>query len=225
MIWQDTGFLLVKNKYNENAAIAEFYTKNHGKVTGVIFGATSRKIKNYLLIGNKFHINFNSKNENKIGYFNIEIEKINTPIFIENNKKLSCITYSLNLLKLLTVENQENKKIFFLLDDLFEFLQTENWILKFIHWELDVFNTLGYNINFIDYVDSKKIGEKDIFYLKTNHKRIIPNFLINKNYIKPNKNDLLIALKIVGDFLDKSILKPNNINHIASRTGFVNTVK
>ena len=88
MIWQDEGFLLSKNKYNENSVIAEFFTKKYGKVTGFIFGATSAKIKNYLFIGNNFYLNFNSKNENKIGYFKIEINKIQTPIYLDNEKKL-----------------------------------------------------------------------------------------------------------------------------------------
>ena len=47
MIWQDKGYLLSKTKYNENSIIAEFFTENHGKCTGLIFGATSQKIKNY----------------------------------------------------------------------------------------------------------------------------------------------------------------------------------
>ena len=51
MIWQDKGFLLLNNKYNENSSIAHFYTENNGKVVGTIFGASSKKIKNYLLIG------------------------------------------------------------------------------------------------------------------------------------------------------------------------------
>ena len=54
MKFEDKGFLINKNKYNENSVIAEFYTKNNGKVTGIIFGATSTKIKNFLLIGNQF---------------------------------------------------------------------------------------------------------------------------------------------------------------------------
>ena len=69
MIWDDVGFLLSKIKYNENSLISESYTKNHGKVTGIIFGGTSRKIKNYLQIGNKIHLNYQSKSENKIGFF------------------------------------------------------------------------------------------------------------------------------------------------------------
>ena len=71
MRWQDKGYLLSLNKYNENSAIADFFTENKGKTSGVIFGATSKKIKNYLLIGNKFHLNFTSNQNGKVGYFKV----------------------------------------------------------------------------------------------------------------------------------------------------------
>ena len=45
MIWDDEGYLISKTKYNENSIIADFFTKNHGKTSGMIFGATSKKIK------------------------------------------------------------------------------------------------------------------------------------------------------------------------------------
>ena len=107
MIWDDTGFLLSKYKYNENSLISEVYTKNHGKVSGIIFGGTSKKIKNYLQIGNKFFINFNSKSENKIGYFKIEIEQALSPYYIDNQQKLLCISAAMNLIKILTAESQK----------------------------------------------------------------------------------------------------------------------
>ena len=66
MNWQDKGFLLSNNKYNQNSSIAHFYTENYGKVVGAIFGASSKKIKNYLLIGNKFHLNSNTKDNGKV---------------------------------------------------------------------------------------------------------------------------------------------------------------
>ena len=80
MIWEDKGYLISKNKYSENSVIANFFTKNHGKVSGVVYGATSKKNRNYLLVGNKFHLNYNSKNDGKSGYFKIEIDEIKTPI-------------------------------------------------------------------------------------------------------------------------------------------------
>ena len=72
MNWQDKGYLININKYNENSSVAEFFTNNHGKTTGIIFGSSSKKIKNYLFNGNEFHINFSSKNENSSGNFKIE---------------------------------------------------------------------------------------------------------------------------------------------------------
>ena len=100
MKFEDKGFLISKNKYNENSAIAEFYTENNGKVSGIIFGATSLKIKNFLLLGNLFSIQFNSKNQNRVGYFKVEIEKIFTPHYLNDKIKLNCIIYSLNLIKI-----------------------------------------------------------------------------------------------------------------------------
>ena len=38
MTWNDTAFLLSKNRYSENSLIAEVFTENHGKVSGIIFG-------------------------------------------------------------------------------------------------------------------------------------------------------------------------------------------
>ena len=86
MHWDDTGFLISKNKYNENAVIAEIYTLDHGKCSGVIYGGTSRKIKSYLQLGNKMFVNYKSKNESKIGYFNVEIIEAISPYFFDNKK-------------------------------------------------------------------------------------------------------------------------------------------
>ena len=36
MKFEDKGFLLSKNKYNENSVIAEFLLENNGKVSGLI---------------------------------------------------------------------------------------------------------------------------------------------------------------------------------------------
>ena len=226
MIWSDSGYLLSKNKYGENSVIAEFFTENHGKISGIIYGATSKKIRNYLQIGNKFHINYNSKNENKLGYLNIEIIKILTPLFFENKKKLSCIVSSMSLVKLLTVENQSNINIFYLIRDFYEFLENQNWINRLIFWELELLKLVGYDL------DLKKIVKEEIFdnkksyfVLRNNEKKYIPNFIVDKDVEVVDFNQIFNGLKLIGEFLDKSILKPNNISHPKSRIEFMNTIK
>ena len=53
MTWDDEGFLISKNKYNENSLIAEIFTKNHGKIHWYYIWWNFKKIKNYLQIGNQ----------------------------------------------------------------------------------------------------------------------------------------------------------------------------
>ena len=229
MNWNDKGYLLIKNKYNENSLISEFFTKHHGKVSGVIFGASSKKIKNYLLIGNKFHLNYNFKNDGRLGYFKIEIDNITTPHYLENKLKLACITYATHLVKVLTVENLQNLDVFQSFEEFFNFLNRDNWLKDFIHWELKIFKSLGYDINFNEYVYKKNINGNEKFIAKKNSiETIIPNFLVNRDSNKnnlPTNSDLQIALKINGDFLDKTILKPNNIPYPNSRKHFISLIE
>ena len=226
MIWSDYGYLLSKNKFGENSIISEFFTENHGKISGIIYGATSKKIRNYLQIGNKFHISYNSKNENKLGYLKIEIEKILTPLFFEDKKKLSCIVSSMSLIKLLTVDNQSNINIYKLIDNFYNFLQDTNWINKFIFWELELLKLVGYDLELKNIVNEEIVDDKKLYFVSNNNeKKYIPNFLIEKDYNVLDFNQILNGLKLTSDYLDKSILRPNNISHPKPRIDFLNLIK
>ncbi len=226
MIWSDSGYLLSKNKFGENSVIAEFFTQNHGKTSGVIYGATSKKIRNYLQIGNKFHINYNSKNENKLGYLSVEIEKILTPLFFENKKKLSCIVSSMSLVKLLTVDNQSNINVYKIIGDFYDFLENNNWINKLVFWELELLKLIGYDLSLKTIVSEEIIDNKKFYFVSNgSEKKYIPSFLVEKNYDIVDFSQILSGLKLVNDYLDKSILKPNNISHPKSRIEFFNIIK
>ena len=226
MQWDDIGYLVSKNRYNENSVMVEFYTKDHGKCSGIIFGGTSRKIKNYLQIGNKFHINYNYKIEGKLGYFKVEIFKVYTPFYFNNKKKLLCITSAMNLIKLLTVELQENFKIFDAIEDFFINLNNENWTKKYVFWELKILKYIGYDIDFKKIINSEIIKNEKKYYLKSNtNKKYIPNFLIDKDDKRIDNDSLLKGLNLVGDYMNKNILKPNNINYPNARLEFINLFK
>ena len=226
MIWDDKGYLLSKNKYSENSIISEVFTKDHGKVSGIIFGGTSKKIKNYLQIGNKIHINFNSKNDNKIGYFKVEIQQALSPLYFDNQKKLSCITSAMNLIKILTAENQKNINIYELIKDFYLLLDKDNWIKRYIFWELELFRVLGYDLELKNLVDKEVVGDKLQYISKSNtNKKIIPNFLIEKNEEFVDLTNLKKGLFLIGDYLEKTILRPNNLSQPISRLNFINSLK
>ena len=226
MTWDDTGFLISKNKYSENSLIVEFFTENHGKVPGIIFGGTSKKIKGYIQTGNKLSLNFNSKSENKIGYFKVEICEVLSPLYFNNQKKLSCIISAMNLIKILTAELQKNKSIYILIENFYALLDTENWIKNYIFWELELFKLLGYNLELEKLVE-KVVDGNDLKYQSKSltNKKTVPNFLIDRNKNSENIKTLLDGLKLVSDYLEKTILKPNNISFPISRINFINSLK
>ena len=225
MNWDDVGFLLSKHKFSENSLIVEIFTKEHGKISGIIFGGTSKKIRNYLQIGNKFYTSFTTKSENKIGYFKVEIFKAFSPIYFDNAKKLNCINSVMNLLKILTADSQKNENVYELIDNFYQILTDPIWIKRYIFWELDLLSILGFKLDLENMVIKETIDDKILYVVKSStEKKIVPNFLIEKNYNQETMKDLLNGLKLVGDFMDKTILKPNNINYPNSRNEFVNSL-
>ena len=226
MNWDDEGFLISKNRYSENSVIAEIYTKNHGKISGIIFGGTSKKIKNYLQLGNLLYVNYHAKSESKIGYFKIEILKAFSPIYFDNQKKLSCIILAMNLIKILTAEFQSNIKIYELIEKFYKILISDNWINNYIFWELELFKIIGYDIELKDLVNKKIVNNKTQYFAKNSYQnKQVPSFLIEKNVQESNLDNLLKGLKLVGDYLEKTILKPNNLNYPISRREFITNLK
>ena len=226
MNWDDTGFLISKNRYNENSIISEIFTKNHGKISGIVFGGTSKKLKNYLQIGNQLFVNYNSKSENRIGYFKLEIQKAYSPIYFENSQKLSCIISTMNLIRILTAESQSNIKIFDLIEKFYSIISNDSWLKNYIYWELELFKTIGFDLELENLVSKESLNNKTIYVVKTKmEKKIIPSFLVDKKIIVDDIDMLLKGLKIVSDFLEKTILKPNNLNYPISRTYFINSLK
>ncbi len=226
MNWDDTGFLISKNRYSENSIISEIFTKNHGKISGIVFGGTSKKLKNYLQIGNQLFVNYNSKSENKIGYFKLEIQKVYSPIYFENAQKLSCIISTMNLIRLLTADSQSNVRIFDLIEKFYSIIANDSWLKNYIYWELELFKTIGFDLELENLVSKEFLNNETIYVVKTKmEKKIIPSFLVDKKIIVDDIDMLLKGLKIVNDFLEKTILKPNNLNYPISRTHFINSLK
>ena len=147
-------------------------------------------------------------------------------MYFDHNQKLCCIASAMNLIKLLTAEAQSNKKIFNLIDNFFRILNSENWIKEYIFCLLQLLKFLGYDLELKNMVTKEIIENQTNYYANSStEKKIVPNFLIDDNNNDIDLKNLLKGLKLVSDYLEKTILKPNNINLPSSRTHFVSLLK
>jgi len=97
---------------------------------------------------------------------------------------------------------------------------------KYIFWELELFKLLGFDLEFKNLVNKDIVGGRQLYVSKsTVEKKIVPNFLVDKNENFEDLKTLENGLKLVGDYLDKTILKPNNLSQPSSRLTFLGTLR
>lgn len=218
MIWEDECYLLSKRKFRENANIINIFTKEKGKVDGIVYGGTSRKIRNYLQISNKLFVSHSSKSENKIGYFKTELIKPISPLYFNDKERTSALISICSLLNTLLPESQQNKKIYNSFEKLINSINLENWIFIYIFFELNLIKDLGYDTNLEQY-SSKESTSNDISKIKIDgYIYEVPNFLIFKK-IPVEFNNTLIrkSLYFTRNVLQNKFFIPNNLLFPKSR--------
>jgi DNA repair protein RecO (recombination protein O) len=212
MNWQAEGFLLSKIKFRENANIINVFTNTHGKVSGIVYGGNSRKIRNFLQISNKIFVFYTSKSENRIGYFKTELVEAISPKYFNNKKKTTSLLSLSSILNLLLPESQPYKNLFISVERFLNDLNNENWAINYVYWELNLLKELGFDpyleqfTKNIDYNSDNKIIEID------NIRYQIPIFLLKKknDEIIDNKN-ISTALSFTRNLLSNKFFLPNNL--------------
>ena len=190
MTWEDECYLLSKRKFKENANIINVFSQSKGKVSGVVYGGNSRKIRNYLQLSNKLFIVHNSKNENKIGYFKTELVKPISPMYFNDKKRTSALTSLCSILNVLLPEGQPNKIVYRSFEEFLSSINLKNWIFLYIFFELNLIKDLGYDPNLEKFKNDnlstifKKIKIDNFSYE-------VPSFLILKKIPENLSNQLI----------------------------------
>jgi len=218
MIWEDECYLLSKRKFRENANIINIFTQKKGKVDGIVYGGTSRKVRNYLQISNKLFVSHSSKSENKIGYFKTELIKPISPLYFNDKERTSALISICSLLNILLPDSQPNKKIYNSFEKLINSINLKNWIFFYIFFEINLIKELGYDTNLTTHSNNIK-NDKDFIKNKIDgYIYEIPNYLIQKK-IPENFTNLLIrkSLYFTRQVIQNKFFIPNNLLFPKSR--------
>ena len=223
MIWEDECYLLSKRKFRENANIINIFTQKKGKIDGIVYGGTSRKVKNYLQISNKLFVSHTSKSENRIGYFKTELIKPISPMYFNDKERTSALISICSILNILLPDSQPNKKIYESFENLINSINFENWIFLYIFFEINLIKELGYDTNLTEHSSSNKKAN-DLTKIKIDgYIYEIPNFLIYRK-IPDNFTNLLIrkSLLFTRQVMLNKFFIPNNLLFPKSRIIFEN---
>ena len=218
MNWEDECYLLSKRKFRENANIINIFTQKKGKIDGIVYGGTSRKVRNYLQISNKLFVSHTSKSENRIGYFKTELIKPISPLYFNDKKRISALISICSILNILLPDSQPNKKIYQSFEKLVNSISLENWIFLYIFFEINLIKDLGYDTNLISHSNVIQ-NNKELLKVKIDgYIYEIPNYLITKK-IPEKFSNLIIrkSLYFTRQVMQNKFFVPNNLMFPKSR--------
>ena len=219
MNWEDQGFILSKKKFRENAVLLNVFTQAHGKTVGIVYGGTSRKIKNYLQIGNKIFIIHNSKNRNKLGYLKTEIIEAISPRYFDDKKRSYVLLSITDLLNSLLPDEESHKSIYLSLNNLIKSLENKNWPIIYSFWEVNLIRQLGFGFE-----TDKTNSSKEIISINIDNVLYkVPKFIINEEIPEDfTAKTVNQALSFTRNLLLNKFYLPNNLFLPKSRVVFEN---
>ena len=217
MNWEDECYLLSKKKFRENANIINVFSKNRGKVSGVVYGGSSRKIKNYLQISNKLYINHNAKNENRLGYFKTELVKPISPLYFNDKERSSALLSISSILNMILPDSQPNKNIYKSFEEFLNSIKLNNWVILYIFLELSLIKDLGYDPNLEKFKNNK--SETDFQKIKIDTFTYdVPSYLIqNRIPDDLSKNLIKASLNFTRNIIQNRFFLQNNLPFPRSR--------
>ena len=217
MNWEDECYLLSKRKFRENANIINVFSKNRGKVSGVVYGGNSRKIKNYLQISNKLYINHNVKNENRLGYFKTELVKPVSPLYFNDKERSSALLSISSILNMLLPESQPNQNIYESFEEFLNSIKLDNWVILYVFLELSLIKDLGYDPNLNQFKKNKSESELQKIKIDT-FTYNVPLYLIqNRIPDELSKNLIKASLNFTRNIIQNRFFLPNNLPFPRSR--------
>ena len=218
MNWEDECYLLSKRKFRENANIINIFTQKKGKMDGIVYGGTSRKIKNYLQISNKLFVSHTSKSENRIGYFKTELIKPISPLYFSDKERTTALISICTLLNILLPDSQPNKKIYNSFENLINSISLEKWIFIYIFFEINLIKELGYDTNLKEYLNINKNINEIIKVKIDGYVYEIPNYLIHKKIPENITNSLIrMSLYFTRQVMQNKFFIPNKLLFPKSR--------
>ncbi len=217
MNWEDECYLLSKRKFRENANIINVFSKLKGKVSGVVYGGNSRKIRNYLQLCNKLYIVHSSKNVNKLGYFKTELIKPISPLYFNDKERTTALLSLCSILNIILPDSQPNLEIYKSFNEFINSIKFNNWIIFYIYFELNLIKDLGYDTDLVKYqnLDPKSETLKlkiDTFTYE------VPSFLILKKFPENLSNSIIRkSLYFTRYLIQRRFFLPYNLPFPKSR--------
>ncbi|MEP6341892.1 MAG: DNA repair protein RecO [Maricaulaceae bacterium] len=148
MDWASEGYIISVRRHGESSAIVEVLTPDMGRHAGLVRGATSRRMRPLLEIGNKVHVSWRSRLSEHLGYYAIEPIEMRAATLMMERVSLMGLNVTCAVAKTVLPERQSFPHVYAAFDVLMQnFEDPEIWPALYVRWEMGVLSALGYGLD------------------------------------------------------------------------------
>jgi DNA repair protein RecO (recombination protein O) len=147
--WTDDAIVLGAKPFGETQALAEVFSRNHGRAGAIVHGGASRRMKPVLQRGNVVQVTWKARTADQLGYFApMELMEPYAARTLDDPSALAAVSAAVDLIRAGAIERQPYPGIYDALNVLLEALGApEIWPAIYTRFELGLLAELGYGLD------------------------------------------------------------------------------
>mgnify|MGYP001165097805 FL=1 len=161
----DEGIIISLKKFSDSASLMKVLTKNHGIYSGLIRLSKKSGNMGVNVPGNIVNINWRARLSEHLGFFNSELIKSRSSLYLNSSINLEILNSICALLDIFP-EREECEEIYLLANELFNNLNDIFiWPILYIKFELLFIEKMGYGLD----LESCAVNGSDKNFLRNSH--------------------------------------------------------
>ena len=225
MNWSDEGIILSVRPHGETAAVAEIFTRAHGRHLGLVHGGRSRRLRPVLQTGNHVDITWKARLSENLGHLGLELRRGYAADAMQSPLALAGLTSLATLARLLP-ERDPHANLYEITLFVLGFLDDPSvWPALMVRWELALLEELGFGL---DLTECAATGANDaLIYVSPSTGRAVsasagepyrdrllalPPFLRGERGGEVRPEDLKAGFALTGHFLAARVLAPREMD-------------
>lgn len=233
MQWTDDAIVLGIRRHGEANAIAELFTREHGRHLGLVRGGFGSRLKPVLQPGNSVRAQWRARLDEHLGHYTVEPVRARTASMFANSHALFGVTHLASLARLLP-ERDPHGSLYEELEAILDRLDDVGSVVpRIARFEMRMLAELGFGL---DLESCAATGETDdLVYVSPRSGRAVsrsageawadkllrlPSFL-QDNDATPAAAELADAFALTGFFLTRFVLEPRGLVLSDARAHFI----
>jgi DNA repair protein RecO (recombination protein O) len=223
MDWSDDGILLSARALGEANAIAEVFTRSHGRHLGLVRGGRSRRMRPLLQPGNALNVVWRARLAEHLGSFAVELIDANAARVLDDAAALAAIGSVTAIAKHLPERDPHlelyrgAREVLAALDD------ATVWPALLVRWEMMLLEDLGFGLDLSECAATGLPGDLGFVSPRTGRAvsrdagkpycdRLLklPRFLLVEE-VRPDPQEVLAGFALTGHFLERDVLSPHGL--------------